>query len=287
MTPKIIQGKKSEESKRGRGRPAVFDRDVALREAMNLFWERGYEGTSFDDLIAAMGISASSFYNSFGSKEALYCEATRSYLEWAGQWFFAILNDPSIDTRTAFAHLFEATAEEFTRGDHPLGCMISLAGTHCPPGMSNIRDMMAEHRAFSESAMAARIRKGVANGDVSGDTDCDMLEWLCDHYGGEIHVSLGMSSHDEEEEIFALFDRKNRLDDLVLYACTSGYPVAFEDICLLEITRNGAEPLSLPTGEQRTYLEDGDEITLRGFCQREGAVRIGFGECRGAVLPAK
>ena len=170
MTTKIIQG-----SKRGRGRPAVFDRCKALNEAMKLFWERGYEGTSFDDLIAAMGISASSFYNSFGSKEALYCEATRTYLEWAGQWFFAILNDPSIDTRTAFAHLFEATAEEFTRGDHPLGCMISLAGTHGPPGMKNIREMMAEHRAFSESALAARIQKGIANGDVPAGTDCEML----------------------------------------------------------------------------------------------------------------
>jgi AcrR family transcriptional regulator len=175
MTPKIITGKKGDEGKRGRGRPAVFDRAVALHAAMKLFWERGYEGTSFDDLIAAMGISASSFYNSFGSKEALYCEATQTYLEWSGQWFFAILNDPSIDTRTAFAHLFEATAEEFTRGDHPLGCMISLAGTHCPPGLSNIRDMMAEHRAFSEGAMANRMRKGVANGDMPKDTDCDML----------------------------------------------------------------------------------------------------------------
>ncbi len=170
MTPKIIQG-----SKRGRGRPAVFDRSKALFEAMKLFWERGYEGTSFDDLIAAMGISASSFYNSFGSKEALYCEATQSYLEWAGQWFFAILNDPSIDTRTAFARLFEATADEFTRGDHPLGCMISLAGTHCSPGMKNIRDMMAEHRAFSEVALAERLRKGVADGDMPKQTDCDML----------------------------------------------------------------------------------------------------------------
>jgi len=55
----------------------VFDRAVALQVAQKLFWERGYEGTSFDELIAAMGISASSFYNSFGSKEALYCEATR------------------------------------------------------------------------------------------------------------------------------------------------------------------------------------------------------------------
>jgi AcrR family transcriptional regulator len=152
MTPKIITGKKDQEKlhegKRGRGRPAVFDRAVALQAAMKLFWERGYEGTSFDELISAMGISASSFYNSFGSKEALYCEATRSYLEWSGQWFFAILNDPSINTKTAFARLFEATAEEFTRGDHPLGCMISLAGS---------------------------IRKGVANGDVPEDTDCDML----------------------------------------------------------------------------------------------------------------
>jgi AcrR family transcriptional regulator len=175
MTPKIITGKKAEETKRGRGRPAVFDRAKALNRAMKLFWERGYEGTSFDELIAAMGISASSFYNSFASKEALYCEATQSYLEWAGQWFFAILNDPSTDTKTAFARLFEATAEEFTRGDHPLGCMISLAGTHCSPGMGNIRDMMAEHRAFSESAMANRMRKGVASGDMPKDTDCDML----------------------------------------------------------------------------------------------------------------
>jgi AcrR family transcriptional regulator len=180
MTPKIITGKKAEEArlhetKRGRGRPVVFDRGHALHAAMKLFWERGYEGTSFDELIAAMGISASSFYNSFGSKEALYCEATQTYLEWAGQWFFAILNDPSIDTRTAFARLFEATAEEFTRGDHPLGCMISLAGTHCSPGMKNIRDMMAEHRAFSEIAMAERMRRGVANGDMPKDTDCDML----------------------------------------------------------------------------------------------------------------
>jgi AcrR family transcriptional regulator len=180
MTPKITKGSvhvqgSEQEHKRGRGRPAVFDRAIALSKAMKLFWERGYEGTSFDELIATMGISASSFYNSFGSKEALYCEATQSYLEWSGHWFFAILNDPSIDTKTAFARLFEATAEEFTRGDHPPGCMISLAGTHCSPGMKNIREMMAEHRAFSEGAMAERIRKGVAYGDVPGDADCDML----------------------------------------------------------------------------------------------------------------
>ena len=53
--------------------------------------------------------------------------------------------------------------------------------------------------------------------------------------------------------------------------------------CLLELTWRGAEPLSLPTGETRAFLEDGDEVIMRGYAEREGAVRIGFGECRGTV----
>ncbi len=57
--------------------------------------------------------------------------------------------------------------------------------------------------------------------------------------------------------------------------------------CLLELTERGAKPLTLPTGEQRGFLEDGDEVTLRAFCAREGAVRIGFGECTGVVLAAR
>ena len=122
-----------------------------------------------------MGISASSFYNSFGSKERLYCEATSSYLESSGRWFFGILNDETTDTRTAFSRLFDATAEEFTRGDHPAGCMISVACLQTGPGLKNMREMMVEHRAFSEGAMAERIRRGIAEGDVADDTDVDVL----------------------------------------------------------------------------------------------------------------
>lgn len=54
---------------------------------------------------------------------------------------------------------------------------------------------------------------------------------------------------------------------------------------LLELTRRGATPLSLPTGEQRAFLEDGDEVVMRGSCERPGAVRIGFGDCAGRVIP--
>jgi fumarylacetoacetase len=53
--------------------------------------------------------------------------------------------------------------------------------------------------------------------------------------------------------------------------------------CLLELTRRGAEPLTLPNGETRGFLEDGDEVTLTAFAEREGAVRIGFGSCRGVI----
>ena len=54
--------------------------------------------------------------------------------------------------------------------------------------------------------------------------------------------------------------------------------------CLLERTWRGSEPLTLPTGETRAFLEDGDEVIVRGWCEREGAVRIGLGECRGIVI---
>lgn len=64
-----------------------------------------------------------------------------------------------------------------------------------------------------------------------------MLEWLCENYSGEIHVSLGMTTREEEEQIVSLFEEKGRNKDLVLYVCTSGYPVPFEDVCLLEISR--------------------------------------------------
>ncbi len=57
--------------------------------------------------------------------------------------------------------------------------------------------------------------------------------------------------------------------------------------CLLELTWRGKEPIELPNGEQRRFLEDGDEIIMRGFCEREGFRRIGFGECRGRILPAE
>ena len=76
-----------------------------------------------------------------------------------------------------------------------------------------------------------------------------------------------------------------RPGDLLASGTISG-PTREQRGCLLELTWRGSEPIALPTGEQRRFLQDGDEVTLRGFADRDGAVRIGFGECRGVVEPA-
>ena len=65
----------------------------------------------------------------------------------------------------------------------------------------------------------------------------EMLQWLCDNYEGEIQLSFGMTTHEEEEKIVELFEKNRRAKDLILFNCTSGYPVPFEDVCLLEINR--------------------------------------------------
>ncbi|MCS6874678.1 MAG: fumarylacetoacetase [Acidobacteriota bacterium] len=76
-----------------------------------------------------------------------------------------------------------------------------------------------------------------------------------------------------------------RQGDLLATGTVSGRE-KHERGCLLELTWRGTEPLELPTGEMRRFLEDGDEIIMKGYCEREGFRRIGFGECRGIILPA-
>jgi len=78
--------------------------------------------------------------------------------------------------------------------------------------------------------------------------------------------------------------------DLLASGTVSGPDIAHAEKsargCLLELTSRGANPITLPSGEQRKFLEDGDEVTLRGFCEGSGFRRIGLGSCRGSILPA-
>jgi fumarylacetoacetase len=68
---------------------------------------------------------------------------------------------------------------------------------------------------------------------------------------------------------------------------TASGPTASEAGALIELVEGGRKPLTLPNGETRTFLEDGDTVVLRAWCEAPGAQRIGFGECRGTVLPTR
>jgi fumarylacetoacetase len=77
-----------------------------------------------------------------------------------------------------------------------------------------------------------------------------------------------------------------QIGDILATGTISG-PTEASAGCLLELTRNGAQPILLPTGESRAFLADCDEIILRGFCEAPGHPRIGLGECRATILPAR
>ncbi len=95
---------------------------------------------------------------------------------------------------------------------------------------SSVWDMTSAMEIASLSPCIIKIPSAVNN-------NFTMLKWLCDNYEGEMHVSTGMTSRDEIDDIVNLFAGRGRGRDVVLYSCTSGYPVPFEDICLLEISR--------------------------------------------------
>ena len=88
----------------------------------------------------------------------------------------------------------------------------------------------------------------------------EMLTWLCENYEGKIQISFGMTTHEEEEEIVSLFEKKGRNKDLTIYCCTSGYPVPMKDVCLLEITRL-----------RETY---GDRVKRIGFSGHHNGIAI-------------
>jgi AcrR family transcriptional regulator len=157
-----------------RGRPRSFDRDAALREAMTLFWERGYEGTSLADLAEAMGIGQSSLYAAFGSKEALFREAVSLYDELESATTYAALRDEPT-ARAAIEGVLRGNAAAFADPSTPSGCLVVLGATGRTPESEAVGAYLARHRRDDRDAILRRLQRGVADGDVPADADLDAL----------------------------------------------------------------------------------------------------------------
>jgi AcrR family transcriptional regulator len=154
-----------------RGRPRTFDRTAALRRAMEVFWARGYEGASMSDLTAAMGINSPSLYAAFGSKEALFLEATDFYSRTEGADIWLALEEAPT-ARLAIEQFLRLTAKAYAQTDRPQGCLITLGALHQDSSRGAICDDLRRRRAENHSALRKRLERGVAEGELPASLDC-------------------------------------------------------------------------------------------------------------------
>lgn len=148
------------------GRPRSFDRDAALEAAMMVFWEKGYEGTSLEELQRAMGaINPPSFYHAFGSKEALFDETVELYERTvAARPVAALENAPS--ARAGVCALLRATIEIITGPRTPHSCLLMLGAVNCAPANKAVEERMRERRRAGARLIGERIERGIADGDL-------------------------------------------------------------------------------------------------------------------------
>ncbi len=140
------------------GRPLSFDRNVALEQAMLLFWRHGYEATSLADLTTAMGVTPPSVYAAFGNKKQLFLEAVGRYLAPPSSPIDII--DRAGSARDAALALMEGAAEAFTNPETPPGCMLATSAISVSASAADVQAELSRIRNGVEAHLRRRIERG-------------------------------------------------------------------------------------------------------------------------------
>ena len=170
VSMKKASGQKFSEAKAGggrgggRGRPRGFDVERALDAALNVFWARGYEGASLDELTGAMGINRPSLYAAFGNKENLFRRVLDRYGRGPAAHACAALQAPT--AREVAERMLTGTVAMLTDPRHPRGCLIVQGALACGDNSECVQRALAAHREAGVAALRKRFERARREGDL-------------------------------------------------------------------------------------------------------------------------
>jgi AcrR family transcriptional regulator len=165
---------KSQPEKRPRGRPVSFDRDNVVDAAVLVFWEKGYDAASLDNLTEAMGINRPSLYSAFGNKRGLFEAAIDRYAATRGSLEFGALHvDKS--TKVAVAGFFETSIACATEEGKPRGCMIANVATDAAESDEALRNKLSRMFIQTDEGIARRFHADQKLGQFPKGLDPDAL----------------------------------------------------------------------------------------------------------------
>ncbi len=176
------------------GRPRAFDVDKALQKALEVFWEKGYEGTSLPDLTEAMGINKPSLYAAFGNKEQLFLKAIELYENRPCGFFQPALLQPTAYLMAE--HMLFGAAAASSDPNTPKGCLMVQGALTCSDNANSVKQMLIEKRRGGELQVQQRLERAQAEGDLAADVDCAALACFIgvQLHGMSIQAASGTSS---------------------------------------------------------------------------------------------
>jgi AcrR family transcriptional regulator len=159
------------------GRPRTFDTDAALENAMQVFWRKGYEGTSLSDLTTAMGVNPPSLYAAFGSKEALFRKAMDRYEQGPGGYTPKALLAPT--ARDVAEQLLAGAVALHGTTRNPKGCLGVQGALACGESASAIQQDQSARRVIAEKLVRKRFERAKVEGDLPADcSPADLARYI-------------------------------------------------------------------------------------------------------------
>ncbi len=151
---------------RPRGRPRSFDELEALEKAIQVFWSKGYDGVTIDDLVAGMGVGRPSLYAVFGDKRTLFLRALRAYAEKKGALAAKALLSPQA-LRASLASFMRQTVEIATEEGSAVGCLIVCVAPLVDD--AEVRQFLQNATAGAVAMVERRFRDGISAGEIPSD----------------------------------------------------------------------------------------------------------------------